>query len=141
MLFRSYELKKDIPRAISYVTEVLKQKKNGGDVSDMVAALKQISHLYALNGDYPKAYHYLVQYSNLHDSIFSSQKELQFNKVQMDYAFKGKDQAFKLAREKQKIIQAYLIIALFALLLVIGGLRSEERRVGKECRSRWSPYH
>ena len=22
-----------------------------------------------------------------------------------------------------------------------GGMRSEERRVGKECRSRWSPYH
>ena len=35
------------------------------------------------------------------------------------------------------------------LLSLIGGLdsptsgqiRSEERRVGKECRSRWSPYH
>src|SRR5205823_13796708 len=27
-----------------------------------------------------------------------------------------------------------------ALLLFILGLRSEERRVGKECRSRWSPY-
>ena len=24
---------------------------------------------------------------------------------------------------------------------VIGANRSEERRVGKECRSRWSPYH
>ena len=24
---------------------------------------------------------------------------------------------------------------------VIKSLRSEERRVGKECRSRWSPYH
>src|ERR1043166_5630120 len=23
----------------------------------------------------------------------------------------------------------------------ICGIRSEERRVGKECRSRWSPYH
>src|SRR5256886_14588692 len=23
----------------------------------------------------------------------------------------------------------------------IAGCRSEERRVGKECRSRWSPYH
>ena len=22
-----------------------------------------------------------------------------------------------------------------------GAMRSEERRVGKECRSRWSPYH
>src|SRR3712207_6450880 len=29
------------------------------------------------------------------------------------------------------------------ILLVTGGtwIRSEERRVGKECRSRWSPYH
>ena len=25
--------------------------------------------------------------------------------------------------------------------LRMGGNRSEERRVGKECRSRWSPYH
>ena len=25
--------------------------------------------------------------------------------------------------------------------LLILGSRSEERRVGKECRSRWSPYH
>src|SRR3712207_9533756 len=24
---------------------------------------------------------------------------------------------------------------------MIGDVRSEERRVGKECRSRWSPYH
>ena len=34
----------------------------------------------------------------------------------------------------------------FELLLVDdgstdGSARSEERRVGKECRSRWSPYH
>src|SRR2546426_4881107 len=28
-----------------------------------------------------------------------------------------------------------------ARLLVIQSVRSEERRVGKECRSRWSPYH
>ena len=27
------------------------------------------------------------------------------------------------------------------LLLNMGSERSEERRVGKECRSRWSPYH
>ena len=25
--------------------------------------------------------------------------------------------------------------------LTVGNIRSEERRVGKECRSRWSPYH
>src|SRR2546425_10295308 len=31
-------------------------------------------------------------------------------------------------------------LLLFVMLATIG-YRSEERRVGKECRSRWSPYH
>ena len=26
-------------------------------------------------------------------------------------------------------------------IITLGLFRSEERRVGKECRSRWSPYH
>ena len=30
-------------------------------------------------------------------------------------------------------------IMVYPLLWMVG--RSEERRVGKECRSRWSPYH
>ena len=40
-----------------------------------------------------------------------------------------------------------LIYAIGAVVGLIGGVkvygkfRSEERRVGKECRSRWSPYH
>ena len=33
--------------------------------------------------------------------------------------------------------------AVFGLLVIysLRNVRSEERRVGKECRSRWSPYH
>ena len=27
------------------------------------------------------------------------------------------------------------------VMVIFGIMRSEERRVGKECRSRWSPYH
>ena len=37
-----------------------------------------------------------------------------------------------------------MAMGLFASLLIgtiLDTLRSEERRVGKECRSRWSPYH
>ena len=43
-----------------------------------------------------------------------------------------------------------IIIILIIVLVLFGGrkipelmkgMRSEERRVGKECRSRWSPYH
>src|SRR2546421_10015019 len=32
-------------------------------------------------------------------------------------------------------------IQLVKLAIIIKSSRSEERRVGKECRSRWSPYH
>ena len=28
-----------------------------------------------------------------------------------------------------------------AIVMWVIRMRSEERRVGKECRSRWSPYH
>ena len=46
-------------------------------------------------------------------------------------------------------IQALVDAGIQEILVVTGGrnsgdflrLRSEERRVGKECRSRWSPYH
>ena len=37
------------------------------------------------------------------------------------------------------VVNAYNLS--FAVLLLTGAARSEERRVGKECRSRWSPYH
>ena len=40
----------------------------------------------------------------------------------------------------------FLIATLISMLLLVKAthnlpIRSEERRVGKECRSRWSPYH
>ena len=56
----------------------------------------------------------------------------------------------------EKVCQGEILATLFfepstrtrlsfeSAMLSLGGyvvLRSEERRVGKECRSRWSPYH
>ena len=39
--------------------------------------------------------------------------------------------------------QEQLLVVMKALGIgkIVRNLRSEERRVGKECRSRWSPYH
>src|SRR5256885_12201441 len=51
-------------------------------------------------------------------------------------------------REVDNVSRALIVITILsavAILLSAIGLaglaRSEERRVGKECRSRWSPYH
>src|SRR3712207_9269878 len=46
-------------------------------------------------------------------------------------------------RHEEHVAQLESLAALHAtgLILALGLDRSEERRVGKECRSRWSPYH
>ena len=46
-------------------------------------------------------------------------------------------QKFETGKLISVCIIAYFAVAVYALQLD----RSEERRVGKECRSRWSPYH
>src|SRR2546430_11240040 len=57
----------------------------------------------------------------------------------------------ELARVPQRAVLEYALAALegevkpaelrVPLLELVHDPRSEERRVGKECRSRWSPYH
>src|SRR5437879_10277794 len=44
-------------------------------------------------------------------------------------------------RELEENPQAMLLFCWTELERQVGIERSEERRVGKECRSRWSPYH
>ena len=53
---------------------------------------------------------------------------------------------FKVAGAEECIITTYpgkkkAISSWQAIMLTTENFRSEERRVGKECRSRWSPYH
>src|SRR5258708_35693311 len=39
------------------------------------------------------------------------------------------------------VLHAYADVMFQCIMDNLAGMRSEERRVGKECRSRWSPYH
>ena len=62
-----------------------------------------------------------------------------------DRAFAGEPVEFRLIRNpaesiKPEIVEQGLIV-LSTYIDVVVKVRSEERRVGKECRSRWSPYH
>src|SRR3712207_9507356 len=39
------------------------------------------------------------------------------------------------------LVASVLVVTANLIVDLLYGVRSEERRVGKECRSRWSPYH
>src|SRR2546421_6932772 len=51
---------------------------------------------------------------------------------------RDKPHTFKSDDENMKIIRKYVKLGIIKKFRI---KRSEERRVGKECRSRWSPYH
>ena len=72
----------------------------------------------------------------------------------LDYVFFGKSVAqvescCPLVKEEYLAIKGALLSVFVEMLKLVGHtpeaieehVRSEERRVGKECRSRWSPYH
>src|SRR5256885_7291498 len=44
-----------------------------------------------------------------------------------------------LGESKEELLEAFQILRDHGVQVLT--VRSEERRVGKECRSRWSPYH
>ena len=45
----------------------------------------------------------------------------------------------KTGKDFSLLVKPIVTYFFLDILIIIG--RSEERRVGKECRSRWSPYH
>ena len=50
--------------------------------------------------------------------------------------------AFRTTLAPDDRAQVVLTVVLTVIILtLVAAERSEERRVGKECRSRWSPYH
>src|SRR2546425_4395657 len=57
---------------------------------------------------------------------------------QRDIEQQAEDRPNECERRRRRIDQDTEVIGATHLA---HGLRSEERRVGKECRSRWSPYH
>ena len=58
--------------------------------------------------------------------------------------WRNKVVAFRMSPEEDEVLEAKVKLSgLTKQEYIIRRLtdRSEERRVGKECRSRWSPYH
>src|SRR2546430_3412493 len=63
-------------------------------------------------------------------SFDNSQIEQAEKELLAPFSNSGAESPYAVHRDLQEVMQN-----------LVGIYRSEERRVGKECRSRWSPYH
>ena len=61
--------------------------------------------------------------------------------AQVDAAVEAADRAFDAWSQTTPKTRAECLLKLADAISAQAETRSEERRVGKECRSRWSPYH
>ena len=59
----------------------------------------------------------------------------------IDFRLIGRESTLIELKDKRNILDNAFLTFNEALFILLGFYRSEERRVGKECRSRWSPYH
>src|SRR5690554_1900742 len=57
------------------------------------------------------------------------------------YYYLRKRQGFSVLKSFFGIYRSYYVFGQTLIDRIMISSRSEERRVGKECRSRWSPYH
>ena len=64
-------------------------------------------------------------------NLLMGEKEAAKTLINEQYPFRHMEATRRAYTDKQKMQQ----------FKKDGFIRSEERRVGKECRSRWSPYH
>src|SRR2546421_7756336 len=77
-------------------------------------------------------------FNQVHDSILTWRNEA------LGVAFDPRAVAIDSAVESNQFVRHERKLSALAALrefFTVSPLRSEERRVGKECRSRWSPYH
>ena len=63
------------------------------------------------------------------------------SRYESDMTRKEKMQLEKEKLSKMNFKEKLAYIWEYYKAVIFGIIRSEERRVGKECRSRWSPYH
>ena len=69
-------------------------------------------------------------------SVFKNATENALYKICKNFKPKNKNLKYLITDTNGKILKNS-----FELKILLKDTRSEERRVGKECRSRWSPYH
>src|SRR3989442_3152416 len=84
---------------------------------------------------------HLTAYASIVRDMAVLRELIQTSTQIISQAFEAKEDVQTLVDDAERKIFGLAERRLEGSALPVGKIRSEERRVGKECRSRWSPYH
>lgn len=110
----------NLPGAIKSAKKSLQFAQNGGNVSDVLSAMKLLHQLYADQHNFKKAYQFLKSYSVIQDSVFSNKKARQLMVVEEKNRVRERNRELLLAQETKKRVEAYFIIYTLLTILVLG---------------------
>ena len=119
----------------------IKKDNNGNLINSetLIHPLSDLKNLCQSNLQNKKIVHFLIEKYLIDDKLYTTLPEnVNCNIFSLDTEFVCLSK--NLIENIEKILKKYHI-SLNQILSASYLERSEERRVGKECRSRWSPYH
>lgn len=95
-----------------------------------------LHQLYGIRGDFQKAYHYLLLYQSIHDSLFNINKSNKISQLEKQYEFAKVQQDYELEKRKVELVYwmvlSVMLFVLIVIMLFFNQLRSKNRKVKVE---------
>ena len=130
-LSKLYTITKQYQLANEYIEESIGISQKVGNVTRLMDAYLVKFKLDSIRNNFEEAFRYQSKYFHLKDSVFNARKNAQLTEMLTRYDSQKKESENQLLRKDNQLKRE----------TIRQQNRSEERRVGKEGRSRWSPYH
>lgn len=119
-----YRKTNDYEQALIHTRQALELAQEYGESHQVESALKDLSEVYALMGDFENSYNYLKAYSNVYKESFYSENFRQINILQTIHDTKQKEAHIALLQQQNEVSKAdQKLLALGAgLLLALSGV-------------------
>lgn len=112
-----YKEKRELAKAEKYLLSSLRLSYETNSMSAREEALKDLSQLMALKGDFKQAYNYHLAFKSISDSLFNKKNHQKIIQAEMQYKFDKANHIAKTAQNQKEFL--LLSITVFLILMII----------------------
>ena len=123
-----YEETKDFELAKEYYNKCIDISKKKKVLNYLKLSLKALSDIYHQNKDYKKSLEFYTNYSQIKDSIISTQNKKQINQLELTYAYNKKLKQLEQQQQKNRMKYAIVALSFFIFFLILSGAYYLQRK-------------